>query len=278
MGVRLHTNIVTLLIFLLLPIKLCAQEPCSPLDFGETFLQFGNQARNRVFSDFSNAYSRNSVKNFGASLLVGGVLANTEMDHNFQRWHNRNVRSRSSDEFAKFSKVFGEGQIFIPIAATCAVAYRLHQARLGLPDNTWGNFACRTTRGYATGTPTLLLFQSLLGAGRPSKTTSYWRPFRHHNAVSGHAYIGAVPFITAAQMSDNIYVKGLFYSFSTFTAWSRVNDNGHYLSQALLGWYLAYLSVRAVLATEADSPLPRGMTIFPISGIDAVGLGLHYRF
>jgi membrane-associated phospholipid phosphatase len=95
--------------------------------------------------------------------------------------------------------------------------------------------------------------------------------------VSGHAFIGAVPFITAAQMTDKIWAKGLFYTLSTIPGWSRVNDNAHYLSQVLLGWYLGYLSVRSVSATEGLKPLPRGLTIFPIADGNAVGMGLIYR-
>jgi membrane-associated phospholipid phosphatase len=107
---------------------------------------------------------------------------------------------------------------------------------------------------------------------------SYWQPFRHANAVSGHAFMGAVPFITAAQMTDRPCVKGLLYALSGFTAWSRVNDDAHYLSQVLLGWYVAYLSVRAVSTTEAKSLLPRGLTIFPVSESGSAGIGLYYQF
>ena len=102
--------------------------------------------------------------------------------------------------------------------------------------------------------------------------SSHWHPFRRANAVSGHAYIGAIPFITAAQMTDKPVVKGLFYVLSTVCAWSRINDDAHYLSQAVLGWYLAYLSVRAVTKTESRRPLPRGLTIFPLSGAGVVGI------
>jgi membrane-associated phospholipid phosphatase len=161
--------------------------------------------------------------------------------------------------------------------ATCAITYRLLQEKRGFSDCTLGDFTDRAFRGYLVGAPALLAFQSLLGAGRPDGGSSRWQPFRRHNAVSGHTYVGAVPFITAAQMTDKPYVKGLFYTLSTFCAWSRVNDDAHYLSQALLGWYLAYLSVRAVTTTESRTPLPRGLTIFPVSETNKVGIGLHYQ-
>ncbi len=46
-------------------------------------------------------------------------------------------------------------------------------------------------------------------------------------------------------MTIDPYKKALFYGLSALPALSRINDDEHYASQALLGWYLAYLSTRA---------------------------------
>jgi hypothetical protein len=248
-----------------------------PPPFSQTFLQFGNRERDRIFTDYGNLYSRNNVKSFGFALLGAGVMANTKIDGNFQNWYGNHVRSDFSNEISSGTKIFGDGYIFVPVMAASAFTYRFLQERQGLPECCLGEFTDRTLRGYLVGTPTLLIAQSVLGGGRP-KDGSHWQPFRHNHGVSGHAFIGAVPFMTAAQMMDNPCAKGLFYVLSTFPAWSRVNDDAHYLSQALLGWYLAYLSVRAVSETEACSPLPRGLTIFPVCGDGSVGIGLHYQY
>jgi len=246
--------------------------------FYETVCQFGNQERNRIFADFGNLYNCNNVANFGLAIAGGAVLANTEMDHNFQNWYDKQIKSDTSDEFSKVAKWFGEGQIVIPVMLTSALTYRFSQTKWGFADNCLGEFADRTARGYLVGAPTLLTFQLLLGGDRPCCGDSYWRPFKQDHGVSGHAFLGAVPFITIAQMSDEPVVKGVFYALSGFTAWSRVNDDRHYLSQALLGWYLAYLSVRAVSQTEANCWLPRGLTLFPVCANDSVGAGLYYQF
>ena len=273
----LPIRIIVFLLFLF-PVGLCAQTPSSPLPLCETFRQFGNQGRERIFADFSNLYNRNNAKNFGVVLLGAGVLANTSMDGNFQNWHGKRVRSDCSDEFSRVAKFFGEGQIFIPIMATSAITYRFLQENRGLPDYPLWEFTDRTFRGYLVGAPALLTFQLVLGGDRPTGGPSHWRPFYRPVGVSGHAFVGAVPFITAAQMTDRPFVKGLFYALSVCTAWSRVNDDAHYLSQIVLGWYLAYLSVRAVTATESRLPLPRGLTLFPVSTGDSVGIGLHYQY
>jgi hypothetical protein len=250
----------------------------APPTFCESFFQFGSRERDRIFTDYANLYNRHNVKNFGVVLLGAGVLANTEMDGNFRNWYQDRVRSNSSDDHARGAKIFGEGQYFIPVMAVSAFTYRFLQEKPGMPESFGGKFADRTFRGYLVGAPTLLLLQPILGAGRPTMGPSYWRPFRNANAVSGHTFIGAVPFITAAQMTDKPCVKGLLYALSGFTAWSRVNDDAHYLSQAILGWYLAYLSVRAVSATDEKRLLPRGLTIFPVSEAGSSGIGLYYQF
>ena len=259
-------------------VQLYAQVSCAPPTFFETSRQFGNQSRDRIFDDFGNLYNQEKAISFGIVLLGAGVVANTSMDSNFQNWHNKHIRSNCTDDFAKVAKFPGEGQIFIPIMAASAIAYRFCQAKWSFSNCTLGEFADRTARGYLVGAPTLLLLQPALGAGRPTMGSSHWHPFRRANAVSGHAYIGAIPFITAAQMTDKPVMKGLFYALSTFCAWSRVNDDAHYLSQAVLGWYLAYLSVRAVTTTESRRRLPCGLTIFPVSDADLVGVGVHYRY
>jgi len=280
-GVLTMVFCVGTFFLLLFPVGVFAQtvsNTCVPITWSSACLQVGNRERDRIFTDYANLYNQHNVKNFGVVLLGAGVLANTKMDGNFQNWYQDRVRSSTTDEFSKVFKAFGEGQYFIPIMAVSGLTYRILQEKPGIQECFLGEFTDRTFRGYLVGAPALLILQPTLGAGRPTMGSSHWHPFRRANAVSGHAFIGAVPFITAAQMTDEPCMKGVLYALSGFTAWSRVNDDAHYLSQAILGWYLAYLSVRAVSATEENSFLPRGLTIFPVSESGAAGVGLYYQF
>lgn len=74
-----------------------------------------------------------------------------------------------------------------------------------------GDFGDRTMRAYAVGALLMLLMQEVLGSGRPSDTAdnSYWRPFQHDNGVSGHMFVGAVPFITGSQHVGQYPGKGV---------------------------------------------------------------------
>jgi hypothetical protein len=52
--------------------------------------------------------------------------------------------------------------------------------------------------------------------------------------------------LTAAKMTDNPFLKYPLYVGSTLTGLSRINDNKHYFSQAVLGWWIAFLAVNSV--------------------------------
>ena len=120
----------------------------------------------------------------------------------------------------------------------------------------------------------MLFMQACLGASRPDEQTyeSRWQPFADNNAVSGHAFVGAMPFLTAGRMleqHDRPYMAGCLYFCSTLPAWSRVNDDAHYFSQACLGWWMAYLACRAVNDTEQEY---RHLTFTPLAMNDTVGI------
>ena len=113
----------------------------------------------------------------------------------------------------------------------------------------WGN---RSLRAVATGYPPVVALYGLLGASRPSTNDSRWQPFQHFHSVSGHTFIGAIPFLTAARMMEEPMHKVPFLLGSLLTGWSRIHDNRHYFSQVMLGWWIAYLSVSSVDQTQEE--------------------------
>ena len=57
-------------------------------------------------------------------------------------------------------------------------------------------------------------------------------------------------------------------------AFTRINDNVHYLSQVWLGWWMAYLACDAVNKTESGKgPL----MITPVCTPDMTGVGVIYQ-
>ena len=235
---------------------------------------FCRESSCKLWTDYDNFYSWVTMRDLLLGIGAGGILANTSLDEGFQDWYQDDVRSSGTDNFAAFSKNFGEGKFVIPAMAGLAVLGAM--CDYTPCGNLVEDFGSRSTRAYLVGAPPVLLLQYGLGASRPCSTLhgSKWQPFDATNAVSGHAFVGAVPFISAAKMTENRYLKGGLYLCSTFTAWSRVNDDRHYLSQACLGWWLAYLACRAVDDTEFED---KHLTLSPIASPDMIGVGAVYR-
>ena len=177
-------------------------------------------------------------------------MANSPVDENFQRYYVGHLKSGSTDSASDITRLPGELYVAIPV---------LFGAYLLSNDPDIKGWANDSIRAIAIGAPAGLALQYITGGGRPEEGGSEWSPFRDDNGLSGHAFIGAVPFIVAAKRTDSPCVTALLYTASALPALSRINDGKHFLSQASLGWFLGYLSVNAVHKEDsAFAVLPYG--------------------
>jgi hypothetical protein len=233
------------------------------------------QAKCNIWTDHTYYYSWTTFRDLALGLAIAAPVANTNVDEHFRDWYRREVRSPGTDKLSTFWKPFGNGYIVAPGFVGLALVGRYFE---NVPVfGPTGDFSGRVTRGYLVGTPPMLLLQYALGASRPevSSIGSHWRPFHANHSVSGHAFMGAVPFLTAAGMVENPWAKGTLYALSTFPAWSRFNDGDHYLSQVWLGWWMGYLACNAVRATQQQED--KQLTLTPIATPEMVGMGMVYR-
>lgn len=213
-----------------------------------------------IKTDYENFYlDKGNLIKLGIGIGVAGIFANTSMDNDIQKFYQDNIRGKTTDSMSEILKAPGEVLLTIPL---------LVSARFLLKDSAAGKWAQKSIRAIIVGAPAGLILQRVTGAQRPSEGNSNWRPFRDANGLSGHAFISAVPFITAAKMNDNPYIKGLLYGLSVLPNLSRINDNKHYFSQTALGWYLAFLSCNAVDKTDYKNKTT--FIIMPLSDKGAV--------
>lgn len=222
-----------------------------------------------VMDDYENFYSTDRLIRLGLGFGVGAVLANTTADKQVATWYQNDLRSKESDHVARVAKDFGEGKYLIPLSLLSAGVTYINA------DSSIGHWGAYTFRSYLTGAPAMLLMQKATGGSRPGETShdSHWRPLNDNNGVSGHAFMGAVPFIVIAHMNnDNKWVKYLAYTASLAAGWSRINDNAHYLSQVALGWYMADESVGAIFDTNEEH---RKLAIGPYVNADSYGIALN---
>ena len=126
------------------------------------------------------------------------------------------------------------------------------------------------------GVPPLLFMQKAMGSTRPNDAgaSSEWAFWKDDNGASGHTFVGAIPFLTAAHMTDRPAMKRLLIVASTLPGWSRLNDNNHYPSQIVMGWWLAYAATSAVQQTDQQERFQ----IVPLAFPEGQGIGVQWDY
>lgn len=232
----------------------------------------------RLLRDQVNFYSPESLLLLGSGLGVGAIVANSNMDDAMQRHIHSSLQHANSDDWLKAlhaNKELGEGRFTLPIfAGAWVVGSLLPESQFSERTRTWGE---RTLRGFVVGAPPVILLQHATGGSRPGESPrgSEWQPFADNNGVSGHAFMGALPFITAAKMTDHLALKTTLYAASTLGPLSRTSDGAHYPSQVAIGWGIAFLAASAV--TTTDDPRSR-LRVFPTFSQAGSGMALEYRY
>ncbi|MEK9658253.1 MAG: phosphatase PAP2 family protein [bacterium] len=227
---------------------------------------YGADGWSAIQSDYRYFYSGDTFKAMALSTVLAGSLANSSLDQRFQDFYQEQIRSERLNKISSVVKPFGSGRYVLPVMFLFSAIFS--------DTSGVGEWASLSSRAYLVGAPLMLMGQRVLGASRPGETShgSHWRPFNDANAVSGHAFIGAVPFLVMAKLLDDYPAfSALAYAASVAVAWSRVNDDSHYLSQAFLGCFLAWQAVDAVFRTRDDNRQGVGLGLSSF-GTDSVSL------
>ncbi|WP_197231935.1 phosphatase PAP2 family protein [Novipirellula artificiosorum] len=230
-----------------------------------------------IYSDYRNFHSGRGLALLGLGIGMHAILANTSLDQRFRdSFQDHAVSDPNAFEIGRH---LGDVWVTVPlVVAAWSLGECLEQEpdegrrRVGRKLNAWGAQTGRALFAGATATGTL---QVLIGASRPNEFRgSKWRPFDDSNGVSGHAFVGAVPFLVAAKHTDNRLLKTALVIGSGITGYSRIYDDKHYLSQALLGWWIAHLAVEATDLTNRSSVQYR---LVPIGHKGYAGIGIEFR-
>jgi hypothetical protein len=232
----------------------------------------------RVGHDHLNYYSGRSVLLLGAAVGAAALMAHTALDDDVYAKVHWSIWHDGKRDWAKRlhpTRRLGDGKYTLPVFAGAWLAGGLlGEAPFADVVGDWGE---RSLRTVLVGAPPVLLMQRVIGASRPAESDSgsRWRPFHDSNGVSGHAFMGAVPFLCAAKMSDEMPFKAAFYAASLVPSVQRIAGEKHYLSQVLLGWTMAYAAAAAVDRTQCAD---RNVSVLPLIGDDEVGAAVEYRW
>ncbi|MBI4586536.1 MAG: hypothetical protein HY717_21205 [Planctomycetes bacterium] len=226
-----------------------------------------------IWEDHKNFYSPYNLENMLLGMALAAPVANTSADRDLREQYQLHLRSSATDGAADVFERAGDYFIALPVFAGATLAgAAAKDTYAGSVLFDWGQ---RSLRSMAVGVPPLLFWQRALGASRPNEDDSRWHPFQDNNAVSGHSFVGAIPFLTAASMTDAWHWRCLLVTASLAPGWARFNNDDHYFSQAALGWWLAALSVFAVDHSERSGiPLSLEPMVLPQGG----GFSLVFRF
>lgn len=85
--------------------------------------------------------------------------------------------------------------------------------------------------------------------------------------------MGAIPFISATMMTENVWLKRGLCAASTLPAISRVNDDDRCVSQVFLGWWLACLAESAIDRTY-DPDAHHRLAAYPQA--NGIGFGVEF--
>jgi hypothetical protein len=215
---------------------------------------YGEQISRLFHSDLQNFYCSENTLMLGLAVAAAAPLANTRFDQNFRDWYQRQAGgSTRATDVAKVFRDFGNWEYVVPADLAAGVISHL------FPDNACAavvaDFSDRSLRAL------------------PLDQDSHWHFFRSSNSASGMAFVGAVPFLTAADMTEYKALQAALIVASIAPAWSRIQSDDHYFSQVFLGWTCAYLAVRSINQTEASH-----VQVVPMAMPNGAGIGMLIRY
>jgi PAP2 superfamily len=226
-----------------------------------------------VREDFGQFFSPAGLGGLALGLGLAAPLANTSADRDVRNWYQDRIRTGSLNPLSSVANYGGQFWFVVPLwmeyTALRDGADDSYYLDGGIHE--WSN---RSLRAVAVGYVPVIALYGLLGSGRPDSNDSHWQPFRHFHGVSGHTFMGAVPFLTAAAMTDNPLYQVPLVAGSFLTGWSRIHEDRHYLSQVALGWWIAWLTVQAVDRTQRE----RSVSVVPTVTEAGPGLGLQWQY
>ncbi|HEV8381450.1 MAG TPA: phosphatase PAP2 family protein [Gemmatimonadales bacterium] len=164
-------------------------------------------------------------------MAVGAVGAISVFDHGVDAWV-QDLRSSRSDAFARAFRNGGRPEVVFGIPGGILAAGVI-SGRPELRRSGGRVLAAVVTAGLTTSA-----LKEMFGRVRPVETSDQYlfRPFTSNDAFpSGHATLAFALATSLAAEIHRPWATALLYAGATGTAWSRLNDHRHWLSDVLAG-------------------------------------------
>lgn len=209
-----------------------------------------------VLCDYSIYYGKENLPWLGGMLVAAGLMANTKFDHSIHHHWQTHRRNHFSNHFFKIPHGIGGYNYIKFYVSTILVGY---WQRDTIPGNLLYQWGYRSLRALLIVSPQEVLLSNQLRSGRPSRGNSHWRIGKKikngkggKEGCSGHAFNGALPFLTMAFMTEEPLYRYGFFALSTLPGLCRINDDRHYFHQIFIGWTLSFLATRVVAIADEE--------------------------
>ncbi len=226
-------------------------------------------------------YRPHVVRWYEVAATVGGVALLSTLDEPVQRAVQGN-RSETTDDAASVFRQEGEPWYYVGVS--------LGTIGVGLVTGDAGirRAGYRVTASLATSAVVGQVLKVVIGRSRPNAGQGAYdfHPFtspEDSNGVStgkalpsGHA---AAAFAIATSLADDIdspVADVLLYAAATGTAWSRINDERHWLSDTALGAVIGISSAKVVSGRWRIFNLTPPRFLLDPSGAPAVGMSIDF--
>jgi membrane-associated phospholipid phosphatase len=155
---------------------------------------------------------------------------------------------------------------------------------LVLKDESMRVFARKTCASLLVAGGITTVLKSMIGRSRPftNQGSSQFSPFTIDDArlsfPSGHTTVSFVMSASLCKVIDRWWADVLLYGLATGTAYARMHNDRHWLSDTVLGAAIGYYAVQWVHDSdkESDSVEKENMTILPL--IQPYSIGLMIAF
>lgn len=210
-----------------------------------------------------------------AWLLWGAIGTSFLVDEQVRDEWRRNISSRELDKVSRVLYVSGTPEF----GASAIIS--------GLAGS-WALRQQDTLYTFTLIAQSALLSQAIaetvkLAAGRVRPRSSdgdsmRWQESDNKSFFSGHAAgVWSAATVFAHRYPDNMIIPPLAYGWATSVSLSRINDDGHWLSDVMVGSIVGYMLGRSVvdLNTRPDNA---SWTVTPVIGDETAGVSLTMLF
>ena len=192
-------------------------------------------------------------------LTAGAMLIDQSVRHALRRDSTRlpSILVRAGD-------LMGNGRYVVPALLAGLVG------GVAVSDTAVEQVSTRAFETTAVAAGAALILKSAIGRRRPDvapNTAFSFRPFafKGNSLPSGHTTIAFAVATSLASETKDHWSDALFYSLGTLTAFARINDDKHWLSDTVLGAALGIAAARLVQRWNRTSPQPAPALSFGFS-------------